>query len=186
MLGLGGVLWSHARGDTSIFRHPSAFDLPTTAGIALALGLGGLLAAATIVSTRLLVQRARWARTLHSEFRELLGPMTRGEIAVFAVSSGVAEEMFFRGAMQPSLGIALTSILFGLIHVPRRRELWPWSAWAGVMGALFGLIVLATGELIGAIAAHIAINYANLHYIRRVDAASLTTRQGRSSETLSS
>lgn len=41
------------------------------------------------------------------------------QVVSVSVAAGVAEEAFFRGAMQAEWGQLLTSLLFGLVHIGR-------------------------------------------------------------------
>ena len=88
--------------------------------------------------------------------------MSRAEVLALAVLSSVGEELFFRGAMQPTAGLWLTTTLFGLMHLPHRREFWPWTVSALVMGLIFGVLTEQTANLAGAIIAHFVINFLNL------------------------
>ena len=67
----------------------------------------------------------------------------------------------FRGAMLPSLGLHVSSIAFGVMHFPMRRELWPWTVFALVIGYGLGILTLASGHIVGAVVAHILINWLN-------------------------
>ncbi|MEM9069040.1 MAG: CPBP family intramembrane glutamic endopeptidase [Myxococcota bacterium] len=159
--------WLCTRGE--MWRSDGWLSLTRPAGLALSLVGGALLAVAVIGASRIVVRHTRWGRNLHVAFRGLLGPLSGVEIAFFALSSGFAEELFFRGAMQPAWGIALTSVLFALAHVAPDRRFLPWMLSAGVVGALLGLLVALTGEVAGAILAHVVINYENLHFIEAFD-----------------
>jgi membrane protease YdiL (CAAX protease family) len=160
------MLWSGLRGDWT----PWTLDdpllpgaAPTRATIGLALGFAlGLL---TVCVTRVLVRRTMWARELHREFRALLGPVSRKEIAAYALLSGVAEELFFRGALMPTVGVVASSLIFGILHVGPSRRCWTWTVWATVMGFLLAGIARLTGDLYGPVLAHVLINYENLHFI---------------------
>jgi membrane protease YdiL (CAAX protease family) len=132
--------------------------------------VGGVaLAGLTVASTEWLVRRTAWARALRAEFRSALEGATPPEIAVLALASGTAEELLFRGALQPALGLAWTSLLFGAVHFVPSRRLLPWTAWAGVMGVLLGLLYERTGSIAGCVVAHVAINAINLGRIVRFD-----------------
>ena len=133
--------------------------------VSLGLGLG--LALAVVAMTPVFVERARWARALHEELAELIQALAPSEITVLALSSGIAEELLFRGAMQPVLGLLLSSAIFGLVHVGPRKVFLAWITWAFVMGLLFGLIFELTGVLWGPVLAHVWINQRNMSYIRR-------------------
>lgn len=164
------LLWGVLRGDVNLYHHPEPWlGLVFPASTLAAIGAGLAVAVAVVVSTRVLVRRTRWARLLHVEFRELLGPLSAGEIAVFALTSGIAEEMLFRGAMQPSLGIVWASIIFGAMHVGPMKRLWVWTVWATAMGFVFGALYAATGELLAPVVAHVVINYENMHFIESYD-----------------
>lgn len=134
-------------------------------GHAIALLAGLVLAFAVIAHTRMLVSNTRWARSLHENFRRLLGPLEPREIAVLAVTSGVAEEFFFRGALQPWLGLPVASLLFGAVHLGPTRSFFSWTLWATLMGFAFGGLTLVTGSLLAPIVAHVVINHENLHFI---------------------
>jgi hypothetical protein len=170
VLALGALAWGWVRGSLDLYHHPSPWlglSFPTSTGSAIASGVA--VAVFVIWMTRVLVRRAAWARRLHLEFRSLLGPLSAPEIFVFAATSGVAEEMLFRGAMQPTLGLFLSGLAFGLVHVGPRRSFLPWTIWATVMGWVFGALYAATGELLAPVVAHFLINYENLHFIDGFD-----------------
>ena len=132
----------------------------TLVGLGALAGLGlGLL---VVLLSRLSVARMVWARELYTWFASVLGPMSRAEVLALAVLSSVGEELFFRGAMQPTAGLWITTALFGLMHLPQRRQFWPWTVSALVMGLIFGLLTDYTANLAGAIIAHFVINFLNL------------------------
>jgi membrane protease YdiL (CAAX protease family) len=135
----------------------------------LSSALGVLLAVTTIASTELLVRRARWAQALRAEFRAALEGASSGDLVALAIASGSAEELLFRGAIQPALGLWLTSLLFGAVHFVPSRALLPWTLWAAVMGVLLGLVHEHTGSIAGSVIAHVLINAVNLHRIARFD-----------------
>lgn len=165
-----GLGWAAWRGRPWVFAHPAPWlELASPWDLGASLGAGVTVAALTLVSTRALVKRTRWARDLHLAFRELLGGLGPWTIAALALLSGVGEEVFFRGALQPSLGLVATSILFGLLHIGPDRRFLAWTPWALAMGLILGVIFEATGSLYGCIAAHVAINYENLQFIATHD-----------------
>ena len=119
--------------------------------------------------SRLATHRFVWARNLHRSCRSLLGRLTGREILVLALASSVGEELLFRGALQPVLGLWLQALVFALLHIGPGWRFVPWTAWAFVMGLCFGLLFQWTGDLGGPIVAHFTINFLNLHYISRVE-----------------
>lgn len=131
------------------------------------LGIGTAFALVTVFLWRWAVHRLEWARRLRREFREVLGPLSAGEILVLAAGSSIGEEMFFRGALLPALpaGLWLSSLLFALPHVGPGARFLPWTASSLVAGLAFGAMFVLTGNLLAPVAAHFLINLINLRHI---------------------
>ncbi|MDQ3910761.1 MAG: CPBP family intramembrane metalloprotease [Actinomycetota bacterium] len=96
-----------------------------------------------------------------------LGPLLvddarRVDLVLVAVFSGVGEEVFFRGVLQPELGIVLASLLFGVLHLGPDRRYLIWTFWAVGVGFLFGFLYERTGGLLAPIIAHVMHNAATL------------------------
>ncbi len=142
-------------------------NAPYTERLALSLGLGLALALTVVGVTPVLVERTRWARALHAQLEEVIAPLSYAEITWLALASGFAEELFFRGAMQPVLGLVATSVIFGAVHVGPKPVLLYWTTWAFVMGVVLGLLFELTGVLWGPVLAHVWINQRNMTFIRR-------------------
>lgn len=170
LLALVAFGWALFLGRWNLLVHPRPLIvLEPWLGVVLSLLAGGVLAFGVVRGTRWLVLHARWAEVLHLEFRSILVPVSSRQIALLACGSGIAEELFFRGAMQPVVGLALTTLLFGVAHFAPFRTLWIWTLSAALIGLALGLIYELTGSLLGAIAAHIVINYENMHFIECFD-----------------
>jgi len=118
---------------------------------------------AVVLASRWASFRLEWAKRLNAEFSAILGPLSTSDVFFLAAGSALGEEMLFRGAMQSSLGYVVASIVFGLAHLPPRRDVWPWTAWAVIAGFALGGLVWATGTLLAPIVAHFTINWFNLH-----------------------
>jgi membrane protease YdiL (CAAX protease family) len=131
--------------------------------------LAVLLAAATVALTRVLVARTRWAKNLHLTLRAALGAPSPLRVLSLSALSAISEELLFRAALQPLIGVALSALLFGLVHVSSRETYLAWSLWAGAMGMLFGLLFEASGTLLAPMLAHALINYENMQYIVHYD-----------------
>jgi hypothetical protein len=74
-----------------------------------------------------------WARdsAFGTALAATLGP---GQVLLLGLSAGVGEEITLRGALQPKLGIVLTSLLFAVLHVQ--------YSWYGILSLLaFGLLL---------------------------------------------
>jgi len=155
------VLWSWLRGDPAILTFESQASMQTW--VAALIGTGaGLFVVAT---SRLAIEAFEWARRLEREFAKLLGPISDPEVFALAAVSSIAEEAFFRGAMQPTLGLVATSLIFGLLHVGPIRTFWPWTAMALAMGFALGALALVTGGLLAPVLCHATIHLLNLRSI---------------------
>jgi hypothetical protein len=124
--------------------------------------LGVAVAAAAIWLSRQVTERTRWGDALGRELAELLGKRSARECVILALASAVAEEVFFRGALQPALGWLLASLIFGLVHFAPKRDLLPWTGFALVAGLVLGALFESTGNLVAPIVAHVGINAVNL------------------------
>src|SRR5262249_11188242 len=124
-LAIAGVVVGAYRGDANVYTlpgreaGPGRFALSPLCGVAV-----GLL---VVFLSRLAVHRFEWARLLHREFRALLGPLGDAETFLLALASSVGEEVFFRGALLPALGIFASSGVFALLHIGPGRRYLPWT-----------------------------------------------------------
>jgi hypothetical protein len=119
------------------------------------------------VGFRVFERRWSWLPALHREFGAILGRPSGSELIVLAAASAIGEEIFFRGAMLDAWGVWLSSLVFALLHVPPSKQLWPWTASAGVLGLGLGALTVLTGNLGAAVVAHFVINLMNLVHITR-------------------
>ena len=165
-VGLAGILIGAARGRPDVYRLPgreAVWTLFVSPLVGIAIGLG------IVFLTRLAVHRYVWARRLHMDFRGLLGHLSARDVLVLAIASSIGEELLFRGALLPWLGLPVSTAIFGLLHIGPGARFLPWTASALVAGLLFGGLFLLFGDLGAPIAAHFTINYLNLGYIARVE-----------------
>lgn len=168
-LAVGAVAWGAARGDADVYRL-AARSTPVRMLISPFLGVGvGLF---VVLLWRVAVRRYPWARRLHQEFRHVLGPMSASQIFVLALASSVGEELFFRGAMLPTIHLVPSALVFALPHIGPGVRFLPWTVSAFVAGLVMGALFLWTGDLGAPIAAHFTINFLNLHHITENDLGS--------------
>jgi uncharacterized protein len=161
------------------FTHPTPWlDLGQGAMHGWSAVLGGALAIVVIVTTRVAVERWRWASGLHAELRPFAKNLGTPSIAIIAVCSALGEEMFFRGFLLPLVGVIAQAVLFGLLHQTPGPSRWVWVAWATIVGLSLGAIFALTGSLVGPIAAHALVNGKNLAYLRDFDPAAKDHRLG--------
>lgn len=164
-LAIAAFFWHGATQDTN-----DIWRLEPTQSAATMLGTGavGIAVGFAVVRTfRWMEPRYAWLHRLRHEFRDVLGPLSHREIFALAAASSLGEELLFRGAMLDNWGLVASTLVFGLIHVPPRWSLWPWTASALVMGLLLGTLTLMTGNLGAAVLAHFVVNYLNLGHIAR-------------------
>jgi membrane protease YdiL (CAAX protease family) len=128
-------------------------------GSLLYLSVAGLL---VILLSDQLTRRTRSGESLARALGRLLGRLSLAECALLAAVSGLAEEAFFRGVLQPRIGLVAAALVFGLAHFVPRRELAPWALFAFAAGLLLGILFESTGNLVAPVVAHASINAVNL------------------------
>ena len=160
-------LWSFLRGDSNIWVHPRWEGLVDFHQVLSGVLLGISTAVFIVVFSHLASIYFEWARKLEQLFGDILGPLKIHEIILVAILSGVGEEAFFRGAMQPSLGLIPTSLIFGALHIGPEKAFIPWTISATVIGVVLGYYFEATGSLAAPIVAHTLVNCVNLYLIQK-------------------
>jgi membrane protease YdiL (CAAX protease family) len=175
------VLWGALRGQPNIlFIEPPALrpgfpavQFVSSGAIGVAMGL------MLVLLTRALQERYAWARALHNEFHDLLGPLSEREIFLLAAASAIGEECLFRGALLLHLkallpgaagyllGIFGSALVFTLLHIGPGVRFLPWTLSALIMGLLLGVVFVAMGDLMSVIAIHFTVNLLNLKDIVR-------------------
>ena len=156
------VLWR-----VGLYRESIFFASPEAeaAGV-VSLGWNCLLGAAAggsvIGVSYLFTKLTSWGDELARAMGEALGSLSIPDAILLAFASGLAEEMLFRGALQPRIGLVLASLIFGAIHFVPRRAFYPWTVFAIVVGFFFGALFEWTGNLIAPVLAHTLVNAVNL------------------------
>lgn len=164
--------------------HPHPWlSLSPALGLALSAVLGLALAALVASTTRVFVAHFAWARALQGELSPSTYGLTAGPLLLLAALSSAAEELFFRALLEPTAGLLVSSVLFGLAHRVRGASRWVWAAWAAAVGLGLGGIYHLTGSLLGALLAHALINTINLFFLR--DSALGAKRSGEPRRSLS-
>jgi membrane protease YdiL (CAAX protease family) len=167
VLGVVALAWGNLRGEPNVWhlRGQEPVLSMTFAGILCGLAAGLVL----VFASRMALYRFEWARELHRELRHMLFPLSDPEIVILAAASSVGEEMFFRGALLPVVGLLASSAIFALLHIgPKARHL-PWTISSFGAGLLFGGMFLWTGDLTGPVIAHFLINFLNLRHVAQVE-----------------
>ena len=161
------VLW---RGSSPFLYSDPWLTLPGLSGHVYSVVIGLAFGALVAFSTRIFVTRFAWAKNLHRELRPVARDLSTSGIAAVAMFSALGEELWFRGMLQPWLGLWLQALAFGIVHSQLRGpSRWAWVTWAMIMGLAFGAIFALTGSLAGPIVAHALINGLNLAYLKSHD-----------------
>lgn len=126
--------------------------------LARELAIGLVFAAAVLLIWRAIIHWGSLGRELERELSSLVAGLQPQQAWGLAVFSGVAEELFFRGALQHSWGVGLSSLAFGVLHTGPTRALRLWTLIATLIGLAFGGTVLWRGSLVAVVVAHILIN----------------------------
>jgi membrane protease YdiL (CAAX protease family) len=145
----------------------------STRGIAIDIAAGAATALMLVLVTYVLARAVKPFELLEREFRAILGHLSHGEIIWIAVLSGAAEELVFRGTLQPWLtgfwgppaALVATSLVFGLLHFVPDRVFLPWTAFATVVGFICGGLYQVFDSVIPPAVAHTLLNAINLELI---------------------
>jgi hypothetical protein len=157
LVAIGGLVWigaRHGKIPLRLFVDPERWPLD--------LGLGVVLGLLLLAAWQGLRRRLAVARELEGHLASLVGSLSRSEAAGLSLLSGLAEELLFRGAIQPAWGFWPATLLFALLHTGRERALWLWTASAFVAGAVLGLAFAWTANLTAPVAAHTVVNAVQL------------------------
>jgi membrane protease YdiL (CAAX protease family) len=129
--------------------------------------LGILAGVLVILVSAQLTERIPAGAKLADALGALLGRLSIPECLLLAAVSGVAEEAFFRGLLQPFLGLMAASLVFGAAHFVPRRDLAPWALFAAAAGFVLGALFELTGNLVAPVVAHATINAVDLRLLSR-------------------
>jgi membrane protease YdiL (CAAX protease family) len=169
LLGAAGAFWMKAEGfDPWPEGGVAAGALLTALGLGIAAGVGLHIAYRPF--------RGRGSvQPLERAVTDAAATIGYQNLMALMPGAVLAEEVFFRGAMQPAfaygsplLGLAVASVAFGFAHfIPPKREFWMYPLLAAVAGGVFGGCFLLTGgNLLSAFAAHLTVNVLNLRLMR--------------------
>lgn len=148
----------------------SVFLGPMNVGNQLLFGLGlsALAAAGSYVSFRMTASSESTRKTIAAYARLDLSGFNPVWISLAA---GIGEEVLFRAALQPLLGVWITSVIFLLTHTPvyqfRKLDKATLVQAAGVFGVsvVLGFIYQYVG-LLAAVLVHVAIDVVGLYVVR--------------------
>ena len=108
-LGAIAIVWGALRGHADIYRIPAALGTSTPAKLAASPLIGLAFGLAVVFLSRFVTHRFEWARVLHREFHSVVHELSSREIFLLALFSSIGEELFFRGALLPQIGLWCSS-----------------------------------------------------------------------------
>ena len=150
-LAVAAAVWTGLRGR----------EFAVADSIAQSILLGFLAAAVTVVLGVLLYRIVPVMRRISEELAPvLMDSADKSSLVLVSVFSGIGEEMFFRGAVQPEFGLVVAALAFGLVHIGPDRRYLVWTAWAVLAGFLFGFLYELSGGLLSPMIAHATHNAA--------------------------
>ncbi|MBN2432846.1 MAG: CPBP family intramembrane metalloprotease [Acidobacteria bacterium] len=151
VIGMVGLAWV-IRGDflwRDLFHYPGWFGWLA----------GPVLGMCTAVGGALLYEKIpRLRRFMPAEVLAMMRRMPVGLWLVVAVSGSAAEEILFRGALQPIFGMVITNLLFGFFHFWAQRRLLAYGIGAFLMGMLLSVVFSWTHSLLTVILMHTTHN----------------------------
>ncbi|MFQ5457043.1 MAG: hypothetical protein ACE5FC_01120, partial [Myxococcota bacterium] len=95
-------LWWDAASEGPGLFYPGGFSLADTIGGLVSGTLAGLV---VVGFSAFAMRHTAWGRALARNFAEILGGLTIAQGWMLALLSGFGEEMFFRGFLQPRIGL---------------------------------------------------------------------------------
>jgi hypothetical protein len=159
LLLLGALLWLWLRDRLPALPASALGEHGLWPAAAAGLGTGLLGAAGLAAAARRFAGLGRCERRIAA----FLGAQRDGALLVLAMGSAVAEELFFRLAVQDALGpVAAVAIYVGMNTGP---GFWPWLPVALVAAVAFTALVQCGLGLLSATVAHALINYLTLRRI---------------------
>jgi hypothetical protein len=135
-------------------------------------GIGVVVALNSLIGYRLSLRSRSGARTIEG-YRRL--DLAGWNPVWFALAAGVGEELLFRGALQPLLGLWATTALFVAAHARAYRFRADRTTFVQLvmllaMGLMLGLIARYIG-LYAAMITHVATDIVGLFIVRKASAA---------------
>ena len=154
----------------SLYRHhslPSILSLPHGAlAQAHILGLGLMGAAVLLIANYLFEVQFASYKIFRQVLMQMIGSATIPVALYLAFISALGEELLFRAALQPVLGLAGTALLFGLLHLGPQGSISIWTLWAIISGFMMGWIFDSTGNLWPALICHFLVNAVSMLTLR--------------------
>ncbi len=159
LLLVAGVVWLWSRDRLELLRTQSlgTHGLPAAVGVGLATGvLGAVLAALVAKRLPVLVR-------LESKVREMFAPMGDVALLTLVLVGAIAEEVFFRLAVQDAFGLVGSVAVYVLVNSTTAGR--GWIPITALHATLFGLLMQFGFGLLGTTLANAILNYLCLRRI---------------------
>lgn len=127
----------------------------------------GLLAGSvlTIASVLFEMEFAEY-RLIKDYLLEVIGRAPAVTIVALSLLSAAGEEVFFRVAMQPELGMVGTTLIFALLHLGPRGNPNSWTLMSAIISLLLGVIFDYTESILPVFVAHSIMNLTSMFKLR--------------------
>ncbi len=117
------------------------------------------------------MKKAKKCQGIVELFEDVLSPafsnLQPRDIVILSMVSGFSEEIFFRGLLFTHFGIIVSSLAFGILHMPGFK-FWIYAVWAALSGVLFCFFLSLSGSLWLPIIAHIINNMIGMFILQKV------------------
>ncbi len=154
----------------SLYRHHSLKKILTLPAempaLATLLGLGFLGAAVLLIANYLFEEQFPSFKIFRHVLMQMIGSATVPVALYLAFISAIGEELLFRAAVQPVLGLIGTSLLFGLLHLGPQGLISVWTLWAIISGLMLGWMFDSTGNLWPSLICHFMVNAVSMLTLR--------------------
>ena len=145
----------------------SAFTIPSNHHLALRLLLISLMGAAVLlIFNYLFEEQFPSFKAFRHILMQMIGAASIPTSLYLATVSALGEELLFRGAIQPELGLIGTALLFGLLHLGPQGLVSVWTLWAILSGLMFGWMFDSTQSLLPVVLCHIIVNTVSMLRLR--------------------
>jgi membrane protease YdiL (CAAX protease family) len=130
------------------------------------LGLGVLGAGVLLIASYLFEEQFSSYRVFRHILMRMVGSASVPMAIYLALISAVGEELLFRAAVQPILGLVGSALLFGLLHLGPQGVISIWTFWAVLSGLMLGWLFQDTGSLWPSLICHFLVNAVSMLRLR--------------------
>ena len=130
------------------------------------LTLGFLAGSVLTIASNLFEMEFAEYRVIKNYLLEVIGQAPIHLIVLLSLMSAFGEEVFFRLAMQPELGIIGTTFVFALLHLGPKNLPNSWTLMSIIISLLLGVIYKYTNSIIPVFLAHLIMNLTSMFKLR--------------------